>query len=125
MVKGYRVIDNWSFVLTSTLGVGVTTLDVGTTLAGRIQDATVYEPYIGTFFGAVTGIEIVEIIGANATTGVISMSSRPFVGSIKDIGDRLEIRIPARLLNSIFSSDRILTNGTDVLVDQDGNVLYF
>lgn len=130
--KAYRVVDNWSYTLQESDMVSgnfpttTTTLNVGTQLADRIKDATVLEPYLATFKAFSTGLlEIVEIVSANSGTGVINMV-RAINGintSVYSPGEKLEIYIPSLLIKQIISGDRILTDGSNVLVGDNGNVL--
>lgn len=138
MTKGYRFYDNWSYVLDASnmdsigntvFGSASTSINVGASMADKLKDATALEPYLATLVRPVVGeLEIVEIVAANGTTGVLTL-----VRGVQDsgfsfnceVGNKLEIRVPSMLLRAISSGERLLSNGSEVLFGRYDDILYF
>lgn len=121
-----QYVNNWRTALTAQALAGDGTMTVPAADAALISNASAEDFYLLTLEDDQDNREIVRVTAANGVTGEMTVMRAQEGFSARDwpSGTLIEMRVTAQTLRDLqFDPDDILTDGSNVLVGNDGNVL--
>ncbi|HSH29958.1 MAG TPA: hypothetical protein VK971_08650 [Thiohalobacter sp.] len=121
-----QYVNNWRTALTAQALAGDGTMTVPAADAALISNASAEDFYLLTLEDDQDNREIVRVTAANGVTGEMTVTRAQEGFSARDwpSGSLIEMRVTAQTLRDLqFDPDDILTDGSNVLVGNDGNVL--
>lgn len=124
-----QFVNNWKTALTAQALSGDGAMFVPAADAAKISGASATDFYLLTLEDDQGNREIVRCTAANGTSGelTVTRAQEGFSARNWPNGSLIEARVTAQTLRDLedaqFDPDSILTDGSNVLVGSDGNVL--